>query len=124
MSKCKEDFVANILIHMDQNKLSQIELKTSGQSDNSDWFQFRKSVITGSKGHNVVVKMKVKKLEGGYIDMYLLNVRTSGRIFTSPDIPALKYGRVMEPEAIENFKQDFGNHHKGVVVSPCRLFMD
>ena len=32
---------------------------------------------------------------------------------------ALKYGRVIEPDAIENFKQEFGKHHKGVVVSPC-----
>ena len=63
--------MANIFIHMDKNTISQIELKTRGQSDNGDWCQLRKSVITGSKGHDVVVKMKtVKKVDGGYIDMY------------------------------------------------------
>ena len=87
VSKCKEDFVANIFIRMDQNTISQIELKTRGQSDNSDWFQFRKFVITSSKGHDVIVKMKkVKKLDGGYIDMYSLNENIFGRILTSLDI--------------------------------------
>ena len=110
---------------MDQNTLSQIEMKTRGQSDKSEWFQFRKSVITGSKGHDVFVKMKkLKKLDGRCIDMYSLNEKISGRIFTSPDIPALRYGRVMEPEAIDNLKHEFGKNHIGVVVSPRGLFID
>ena len=49
--------------------------------------------------------------------MYSSNEKISGRIFTSPDIPALRYGRVMEPEAIDNFKHEFGKNHIGVVVS-------
>ena len=107
---------------MDQDTLSQIEMKTRGQSDNSEWFKFRKSVITGSKGHDVFVKTKkLKKLDGRCIDMYSLNEKISGRIFTIPDIPALRYDRVMEPEAIEHFKQEFGKNHVGVVVSPCGL---
>ena len=114
VSKCKEDFMANIFIQMDQDTLSQIEMKTRGQSDNSEWFKFRKSVITGSKGHDVFVKMeKLKKLDGRCTDMYSLNEKISGRIFTSPDIPVLRYGRVLEPEVIEHFKQEFGKNHVG-----------
>ena len=43
---------------------------------------------------------------------------------TNPDIPALKYGRDMEPEALQHFIQQLGTQHKNVVVSSCGLFLD
>ena len=49
----------------------KIEKLTRGHSGNQHWFNFRKAVITGSKGHEVMTKVKkVQKSTGGYIDMY------------------------------------------------------
>ena len=37
------------------------------------------------------------------INMWSLNQKVSGLIFVSPDIPAFKYGRTMEEEAVNAF---------------------
>ena len=110
---------------MDKVNTSQIEFNTRGQAENDEWFRHRKCVITASIGHDGLNKMKkVKKLAGGYINMYSLNEKIAGRTFTNPDIPALEYGRDMEPEALQHFIQQLRTQHKNVVVSSCGLFLD
>ena len=67
---------------MDKVNTSQIEYNTSGQAENNEWFRHRKCVITASIGHDVLNKMKkVKKLGGGYINMYSLNEKIAGRTY-------------------------------------------
>ena len=44
------------------------------QSENENWFEYRKCLITASKAHEVVTKMtKVEKGGGGIISMWSLN---------------------------------------------------
>ena len=106
MSSCITEFYNNMKQNMTKENVHIIENVTRGQSCNKHWFSLRNGVITASKGHDVMTKMKiVQKLSGGYIDMYALNEKVSGRIFINPDIPALKYGRDMEPEAANVFKE-------------------
>ena len=86
----------------------KIEKLTRGQSSNQCWFTFRKAVITGLKGHEIMTKVKrVRKPTGCYIDMYSINEKVSGRTFVNPNVPQLKYGRDTEPEAIIAFKEYF-----------------
>jgi len=45
--------------------MADIEKKTLGQSENPDWFSYRKHVITASKGHDVKTQLaKLKRLSG------------------------------------------------------------
>jgi len=37
--------------------MADIEKKTLGQSENPDWFSYRKHVITASKGHDVKTQL-------------------------------------------------------------------
>ena len=67
--------------HDTGENIIRIEKLTRGQSGNQHWFNFRKAVITGSKGHEVMTK--VQKPTGGYIDMYSINEKVSGRTFVS-----------------------------------------
>ena len=45
-------------------------------------------------------------------------------MFVSPDIPALKYGRSMEVNAVNVFCDLFSENHKNVKVEECGLFLD
>ena len=52
---------------------------TKGQSDNTDWFHFRKGTITASKSHEIKTKME-KFVNGGsgYVNMWSLCQKISG----------------------------------------------
>ena len=43
-------------------------------------------------------------------------------MFVSTDIPALKYGRYMEVNAVNVFCDLFSENHKNVKVEECGLF--
>ena len=50
--------------------------------------------------------------------------KISGLMFVSPDIPAFKYGRSMEVNAVNLFCDLFSEYHKNVKVEECGLFLD
>ena len=103
----------------------KIEELTRGQSENPLWYDYRKGVISASKVHEVKTKMcKFKKGTSGINNMFGLIQKISGNQFTSPDIPALKYGRNMEPEAADKFVEIFKKSHKKVSVKECGIFLD
>ena len=54
----KEDFYANLFLQMSCDNISSIEKVTKGQSDNKVWFDCRKDVVTSSKAHDVLTKMR------------------------------------------------------------------
>ena len=84
--------------------ISKIEAQRRGKNQNQLWYSSRKGVITASKVHEVFTKMKmVIKGTGGYVNLWALNQKISGLTFVNPNIPSLKYGRDMEPEAINTF---------------------
>ena len=95
------------------------------QSENENWFEYRKCLITASKAHEVVTKMtKVEKGGGGTISMWSLNQKVSGLALVNPNIPALKYGRYNEIEAAITFIEFIKGKHKDIKLSACGLFDD
>ena len=95
-----------------------------GQSENEDWFEYPKCLITASKAHEVVTKMtKVEKNGGGTVNMWSLNKKISGLAFVKPHIPALKYGRDMEIEVAKTFIEFIKGKHKDIKLSDCELFV-
>jgi hypothetical protein len=122
MSKTKTEFIDNIKITMTAKNISEIEVTTRGQSKNDAWFDYRKGVITASKAHEVLTKMeKVKK--SGAVNMWTLNQNISGFTFVNPDLPALKYGRTMEENAVNCFIDIAKKDHRNLKVDSCGLFL-
>lgn len=125
MSKTKTEFECNLVAYVTPEKVIDIEKLTQGQSENTGWYNFRKHVISASKGHEVLTKMKkVKSGGGGFVIIWALNQKVSGMSFISPNIPALKYGRTMEINAVNAFKDNFLQGHKNVKVLECGLYLD
>ena len=67
---------------------------------------------------------KILKPTGGCVDMWSLCQDTSRLSFTNPDLPALKYVRVMKMEATNEFFVLMKKKHKNLVISECGLFLD
>ena len=103
--KCFE-FFTNIKENFCSGVIAKIEIATRGQSDNSLWFSFRKGIITASKSHEVMTKMK-KVVSGGegVVNLWSSFQKVSGFTYKNRNIPALKYGREMEGHAAEKFKE-------------------
>ena len=123
-SGSRKEFFENLSVNISEKSIIKIEEITLGQSENQYWYEFRKGVISASKVHEVKTKMsKFKKGTSGPINMFGLIQKVSGNQFTSPDIPALKYGRDMEPEAADKFIEIFKKSHKKVSVKECGIFL-
>ena len=72
MSKNMSDFKKNLSVFSKEN-IETIEKLAMGQSENEYWFEYRKCLITASKGHEVVTKIiKVQKDGGGTVNMWSL----------------------------------------------------
>ena len=125
LSSSKGDFYDNLALNLTTSNITRIEQITRGQSENESWYSFRKGVITASKGHDVITKMKKVK-KGGFevINTFSLNQRISGNYFTSPDIPALKYGRTMEVDAVNGFFEKIKGQHQELKFHECGLFLN
>ena len=107
------------------DNITKIELATHGQSDNENWFMFRKGVITGSKGHEVKIKMeKLYKGNGAVVNLWNVFQKNSGLTFVNPNIVSLKYGRAMEPNAANAFFDLLSKQHKNFKLIDCGLFLD
>ena len=50
--------------------------------------------------------------------------KISGMASVNPSIPALKYGRDMEIEAINTFAEYITNYHQDCIISECRLVLN
>ena len=53
-----QTFFDNLQEAITQENIEQIEQLTKGQHENANWHIFRKYVITASKGHEVLIKMR------------------------------------------------------------------
>ena len=125
ISDNKSSFFKNLSENMTITNIMKIEVLTRGQNTNKHWYMFRKAVITASKCHNVSTKMdKVMKGGGGYLNMWSLNQNVSGLLFVNPDIPALKYGRSMEENAVNNFYEIMKLKHIDLKLHECGLYLD
>ena len=119
---------ANEYLHRIQNisskEIADIERKTLGQSENPDWFSYRRHVITASKGHDVKTQLaKLRRLSGEKIDLEPLFAKIAGKSHVPSDLPALKYGRSMEGDAANCFEEIFKLTHRNVKVRECGLIL-
>ena len=129
MSNSVEGFFKNLPLNISTTIAKRIEEITRGQSLNHLWFQHRKGVITASKVHEIKTKMaKVIKGCRGNQDqesmMWSLIKNVSGMIFINPNIPALKYGRDMEPIAANRLFDLLKVRHKGLKMEEPGLYLD
>jgi len=67
---------------------------------------------------------KLEKGGGVHINMWSLNQKISGLTFVNPNIPALKYGRDMEIDAVNTFTGLMKKTHKNFATSECGLYLD
>ena len=65
---------------------------------------------------------KVNK--GCNVDMWSLHQKVSGLVFVNPDIPALKYGQVMEDNAVNGFFDFMKKKHKNFPLHECGLYLN
>ena len=124
MSQSIKAFKENLSKNMTVENIKLIESSTYGQSSNETWYRFRKGVITASKSHDVFTKMTKLSKASGSVDMWPLHQKISGMIFVNPNIPALKYGRVMEENAVNCFYDIMRKKHKNFQVHECGLYLD
>ena len=110
---------------MSKEKISKSKLLTRGQNNNKLWYNYGKGVITASKAHSFVAKMnKILKSTSGCVSMWSLCQNLSRISFTNLDLPALKYGPIMEMEAANNIFELMKKKHKNLIISECSLFLD
>ena len=119
---------ANEYLHRIKNvsskEIADIEKKTLGQSENPDWFSYRRHVITASKGHDVKTRLAtLKRLSGEKIDLEPLFAKIAGTSHVPSELPALKYGRSMEGDAANCFEEIFKLTHRNVTVRECGLIL-
>ncbi|XP_013402438.1 uncharacterized protein LOC106168055 [Lingula anatina] len=115
----EEDFIENLPSY-DKDEIKDIEKATRGQARNSVWFEQREGSLTASCFHDIHTKMESsKKTEVDF------NPLISRLLYVSPpsDLPALKYGRDMEPVAATEFeKMMHSEGHRDLKVTECGLF--
>lgn len=122
MSSNKNEFLKTMISNMIETNLKEIESLTRSQSNNDAWFNYRKGVINASKAHEVLTKMdKIGSMKA--VNMWSLNQNISGFRFTNPDLPALKYGRTMEINAVNCFVELMKKDHHNLKVDSCGLFL-
>ena len=122
-SQSKKEFFENLDVNFSEHLTAKIEEITRGQSENPLWYDYRKGIISVSKVHEVKTKIKkIKKGTSDSVNMFGLIQKVSGNQSTSPDIPALKYGRNMEPEAANRFYEIFKKSNKNVSMQECGIF--
>ena len=114
-------------MHMEHfpSHVEEIERQTLGQSNNPLWFAVCKHAITASTAHAVKTKMasiERAKAQSNFLDMTAIFENISGR---GPmlDLPALRYGKAMESEAVAGFLGTIKRAHQGVLASDFGIFI-
>ncbi len=108
-------------------KFSLIESKTQGQAENPFWVSIRKHMITASMSHDVKTRIETQRRQAqkgaAGVDMKSIFQTVSASKKVNPKLPALKYGRAMETEAVHTFISDYKHHHKDVTVKECGIYI-
>ena len=122
---CNEpaDFVTQIPILTDA-EVAVLEEETRQQADCTVWEDQRKGRITASVAHNVMTKMNTvsSATTSRSKDTTALVKRIMGYTKVKSDIPALKYGKLMELEARDSYAHELVSlEHKHVKVEESGL---
>ena len=98
MSKC--DFL-NQMSDVKSSVAEELERRTRGQNDNPLWVQARKSRITASVFHDVLVRKNTTPSEKLVDKIIGIDSKKSS---STENVPALKWGRKMEIIAKKQYK--------------------
>lgn len=99
------------ILQVTEDTRKDIEQKTIGKSDNSNWFEARKNRLTASNFGTICKRLKTTKY-GPTVHRLLYKDNNE-------QLPALQYGRLNGPEAVRQYEKE-----KNVKVLPCGLFVD
>ena len=108
---------------LSSDEIDAIEKITVGQANNEAWHQQREGRITASNFYRVFTKVESMKVSGESSAKKLVD-SLLGKAKPPANLPALKYGRDMEPIAVEEFIKYFRKHHKNVSYRDCGIFID
>lgn len=124
-AECKNtEELLHKLSSFQKEDIDALELKTRGQSENTDWKCQRAGRITASTIHRVHTKVKSLQKKPDDTSVESLVNSITHKSVPSADIPALKYGRQMEEEALHAYVQELKRQgHKDVKVTRCGLFV-
>lgn len=123
---CKEDYLKKLTTTYTEMKIITIEKITRGQINNVTWSSFRKHAITASIAHDVNTRyltLQKNASSSDQIDLTSIFHKIANENQINPDLPALKYGRNMEDDAIDTFFDIFKGSHKGARIHKCGLFL-
>ena len=124
MTMTPAEYHQQLKAYFKRKNISEIEKLTRGKNNNEQWFAFCKGVITGSKAHKVKTKMtKFTEGDGSSTNLWSLFKKVSGITFVNPNIPALKYGREMEINVVNEFQKMHAISHTNIKVEECGLFL-
>lgn len=126
VNSCDPEVLFKDMPKYNAGQVASLELETRGQSENASWQAHRIGRITGSVIHSV--KTKVATLQNEHCklnkDTTYLVEKILGEVAYNPNIPALKYGRQMEPEARKAYAtRQKKLRHRSLKVEECGLFV-
>ena len=96
---------------------------TRSQSNNSMWYLSRKHAITASIAHAVNTRFISLQKSAAPIDLTNIFKNIANEESINADLPALKYGRNMEAEAINAIEETFKEMYQNANVQQCSLFL-
>ena len=120
-SSTQEEYFLKLEQQMSDENITMIEEATQGQSVNDKWHYARKHVVTASRAHSIKTRMETASKSATPIDFTNIIKNIEGTQWVNEDIPALKYGREMELEAVSTFTETYKGFHKKVKITECGL---
>ncbi len=112
ISRTGEDLRKNLSEKMTNAYITEIEEATKGQHANESWHKARHHVITASKAHSVKTRVETAMKSAEKIDFTNTLACVRGNQKLNDNVPALRYGREMEAEAVSVFAENFKKTHK------------
>ena len=116
-----DDYIANLKEKMTESNIIEIEKSRHGQNNNETWYLARKHVITASKAHAVKTRMETLMKSAEQTDFHSVLKKVAVMEVVNDSVPALKYGREMEQEAVSVFVDYYKKFHKQVVIKESGL---
>lgn len=111
-------------IVLTSDQVERIEKETRGQSDNNLWFIMREGRISASIAHEFKTRT-VTLLNGKSTDpSSLISICLNRNNSKLANIPAVKYGKENEEEALQAYTIMQRSKHRNFAVSKCGLFVD
>ena len=105
-SSTQEEYLIKLSHDMSENNIAEVEKATRGQNFNNVWHDARKHVVTASTAHSGKTRTETASTSATPIDFKNSLKSVEGTHFVNEKIPAIRYGREMESEAVSEFEKN------------------